>query len=151
MKNEGFTIIELFTVIAIIFLLIGIGVPAYDSWRNRARIAKARSMISAIELALERYKTDNGVYPNDGDDLNDGTILNQGELRNFLTVKPEDLDGAQRIIDPWNRPYIVYVDNDENPSTYPAGFSHNRSTCYIYSQGPNDSITTDDIDNFQPM
>ena len=51
-------------------MIVGLGIHGYSSWRNRCRIAKAGSTIAKIELALERYKTDDGLYPNYSGNLN---------------------------------------------------------------------------------
>lgn len=147
MKTNAFTIIELMTVIAIILIIIGIGFPAYNSQRNRATIAKARATIAMIELALERYRTDNGVYP-PSEELN-----NSGQLRTYLEdymdFNEDDMSGAV-LLDPWGNNYSVYADHDGDTTTHGAGFDHNWSTCYIYSEGPTES-GDDDIDNYGPM
>lgn len=146
MRNNGFTTIELLAVLAIILTIVGIGIPAYNSWRNRGKTARAKAVIQQIEMALEMYKTDNGVYPNNSGNLNTGALINYAS--GYVRFKEADL-GGNVVIDPWDRPYIVYVDNDGEPSTGPSDFKYNRSASYIYSKGPDENDPDDNIDNYK--
>lgn len=87
-KKNGFTAMELLIVLAIILTLVGIGIPAYNSWRNRGKIARARAEIANIEMAAEMYKTDYGVYP-------DSLGILQGALQNIKISNQ----------DPWGNAY----------------------------------------------
>jgi len=167
---KGFTLIELLTVITIIIILLGIGVPAYNSWRQRAKIAKARATIAKIEMALEMYKTDAGQYPPKGEDLNNPAdpVLKQ-YLSSYMNFKKENMGTADKIynsagkvlLDPWGYYYTVLVESVYAP---PLDFAHNRSSCYIYSRGPDgkrddcvpdasnpNDVDNDNIDNYNPM
>jgi prepilin-type N-terminal cleavage/methylation domain-containing protein len=62
-RNLGFTLIELLTVIVIIGILVGIVLGVGGNVRKKAAASRAKAEISAIELALERYKIDNADYP----------------------------------------------------------------------------------------
>ena len=65
-KDNGFTLIELLTVIVIILILTGLIAAVYGYIQNRAARERARAEIQSFENALERYKEDNGGYPDDG-------------------------------------------------------------------------------------
>lgn len=131
-KNRSFTLIELLSVIAIILIIISIGIPAYNSWRDRAKIAKAKAAINKIEMALEMYKTDNGVYPDYSGNLNNGQLISY--LGEYLELRKEDLSGNV-LVDPWGKAYKVYADHDGSAQTGPTDFKYNRSSYYIYSDG----------------
>lgn len=61
--QSGFTLIEIMVVVVIIGILASVVVPRIMDNPDKARIAKARNDIQALESALEIYKLDNYVYP----------------------------------------------------------------------------------------
>ncbi|MFH1023472.1 MAG: prepilin-type N-terminal cleavage/methylation domain-containing protein [Planctomycetota bacterium] len=65
-KSNGFTIVELIVVIAIITILAGMLFPALRMARQRGKIARARTDIANLEMGLAAYQEDNGSYPWDG-------------------------------------------------------------------------------------
>ena len=167
----GFTVIELLAVIAIILVIVGIGARAYYSWRERAEIAKTRATVVKIEMALEMYKSDYGVYPPEGAELNNPTNPKlKIFLSGYMNFKGEDMASGNPpvkdpngniLLDPWGKYYIVLADHDNDPSTV-GGVNHwkNRSTSYIYSWGPDGKEShasyehddnLDNIDNYKPM
>jgi prepilin-type N-terminal cleavage/methylation domain-containing protein len=63
-KQKGFTLIELLVVITIIGLLAAIALPNYIKAKDKAKEAEVKANVRTIEIALERYATDNdGSYP----------------------------------------------------------------------------------------
>ena len=62
-KQEGFSLIELFIVIAIIILLATVSIIALNDQRAKARDAKRISDIRQIRTALEFYHSDEDSYP----------------------------------------------------------------------------------------
>jgi prepilin-type N-terminal cleavage/methylation domain-containing protein len=54
-KSEGFTLIELMIVVAIIAILAAISVPNFMSYRNKARIASAVSTMGQVRGAMASY------------------------------------------------------------------------------------------------
>lgn len=62
-RTSGFTIVELLIVIVVIGILAAITVVAYNGVQARARDSKRQNDIAEIQIALELYKIDKGVYP----------------------------------------------------------------------------------------
>jgi len=63
-KDKGFTLIELLVVITIIGILAAIALPNYIKAKDKAREAEVKANVHTIQIALERYSTDNsGQYP----------------------------------------------------------------------------------------
>lgn len=61
--SQGFTMIELMVVIAIIAVLAAILFPVFNRSRESARQAACRGNLHAIAMALRNYCTDEGSYP----------------------------------------------------------------------------------------
>ncbi len=62
-RSRGFTLIELLVVITIIGILAAIALPNYIKAKNKAKEAEVKANLHTIQIALERYSTDNGEYP----------------------------------------------------------------------------------------
>ncbi|HEX67514.1 MAG TPA: prepilin-type N-terminal cleavage/methylation domain-containing protein [bacterium] len=67
MRKKGFTLMELLTVIAILGMLAGILLPTLNKARIRARVAKAKTEMNNLRVALMAYYTDFGGFPSNYD------------------------------------------------------------------------------------
>lgn len=63
-RQKGFTLIELLVVITIIGILAAIALPNYIKAKDKAKEAEVKANLHTIQIALERYATDNNEYPN---------------------------------------------------------------------------------------
>jgi type IV pilus assembly protein PilE len=61
-RVKGITLIELLVTITILAILGAIAIPAYSNYAQKSRRAEAKSALSNVLLAQERYFTVNGVY-----------------------------------------------------------------------------------------
>lgn len=61
-QHQGFTLLELLVVMAIIGILTAIAVPQYGAYKRRAFDARARSDLYATALAEEAYFLDTEQY-----------------------------------------------------------------------------------------
>ena len=62
-STQGFTLLEIIVVVAIIAILAAYIAPKVTGRVDDARISKAKSDIRVLESSLELYKLDNFVYP----------------------------------------------------------------------------------------
>ncbi|MCB1873657.1 MAG: prepilin-type N-terminal cleavage/methylation domain-containing protein [Gammaproteobacteria bacterium] len=60
--NLGFTLVELMIAVAILTIIAGIAIPAYNGYIREARISAAAANIEPLRIALEDYWLDNGTY-----------------------------------------------------------------------------------------
>jgi general secretion pathway protein G len=82
--DQGFTLLELMIVVAILAVLAGMGVPRYRQAVQAAQVARAKQELQTISAAISTYRGNNG---------------------GFL---PDTLDevGYGGRLDPWGLPYI---------------------------------------------
>lgn len=62
-EGEGFTLIEVMIVIAIIGILAAIAIPAFTSYRVRAHNSSAESDLKRVQMTLEVFFNENRNYP----------------------------------------------------------------------------------------
>ncbi len=62
-KQQGFTLIELMIVVAIIGILAAIAIPAYQDYTIRAQVSEGLSLSSGGKAAVAEYYQDSGLWP----------------------------------------------------------------------------------------
>jgi len=63
--QQGFTLIELMIVVAIIGILAAIAIPAYQDYTIRAQVSEGLSLAGGAKAAVTEYYQDRGVMPAD--------------------------------------------------------------------------------------
>jgi type IV pilus assembly protein PilA len=86
-KQDGFTLIELMIVVAIIGILASIAIPAYQDYTAKAQVSEAFSLASAAKTAVSLYHAESGSFPttNTMAGLSTATDIN-GEYVTSVTV-----------------------------------------------------------------
>lgn len=62
-KQQGFTLIELMIVVAIIAILAAIALPAYQDYVARSQVSEAMTLSSGAKTAVTEYYADKGTFP----------------------------------------------------------------------------------------
>lgn len=67
MKNvqQGFTLIELMIVVAIIGILASMAIPAYQTYTIRAQVAEGLNLVGPLQNAVAEYRLERGTFPAD--------------------------------------------------------------------------------------
>jgi general secretion pathway protein G len=113
-KQAGFTLIEIMVVVVIIGILASVVVPRIMDNPDKARVAKAKNDLRALESALDIYRLDNFVYPSTDQGLD--------SLVNKPTASPEPPNWKQGGYikklnkDPWGNEYL-YLSPGEHGDT----------------------------------
>ena len=64
-KQQGFTLIELMIVVAIIGILAAIAIPAYSDYTIRAQVSEGLTLAGGAKAAVSEYAMDRGTFPTD--------------------------------------------------------------------------------------
>lgn len=62
-NQQGFTLIELMIVVAIIGILAAIAIPAYQDYTIRAQVSEGMSLASGVRTAVSEYYQATGNWP----------------------------------------------------------------------------------------
>ena len=64
--QQGFTLIELMIVVAIIGILAAIAIPAYQDYLGRSQASEAPALLSGLKAPIAEYYSINGAVPTIG-------------------------------------------------------------------------------------
>ncbi|MDZ7812036.1 MAG: type IV pilin protein [Ideonella sp.] len=80
MKPQGFTLIELMIVVAIVGILATIAFPSFNSYLVKSRRAEAKAMLQQAALWMERNQVATYRYDKDigGGDINNAKLTSLG-------------------------------------------------------------------------
>ena len=73
--QQGFTLIELMIVIAIVAILVALAVPAYQDYTIRAKVGECVNAAAVPKLQISEYFETVGVFP---PDASEAGIVNSG-------------------------------------------------------------------------
>ena len=102
--TEGFTLVEILAVMAIISILAALTIGLYGRVKDKQVESRGQSELAAIELALENYKAKNGQYPPSSSWKNKYPVSSWSESM--------DPDSSTLISPPRNELYKYLVPNE---------------------------------------
>jgi type IV pilus assembly protein PilA len=82
--RQGFTLIELMIVIAIIGILAAIAIPAYQNYTIRAQVTEGLTLADGWKTAIAEYYANTGCWPAQGNLT--GTCVSTGKYETGVTV-----------------------------------------------------------------
>ena len=63
--QQGFTLIELMIVVAIIGILAAVAIPAYQDYTIRAQVSEGMALTSGVKTSVSEFVQTNGTFPTD--------------------------------------------------------------------------------------
>ena len=132
MRRNGFTLIELMVVVIIIAALAGMVLPRILTRADEAKRNIAKGDIASITMALKLYRLDTGTYPS----TDQGLSALQNRPASAENWKGPYLE--RQPLDPWQREY-----------QYQYKGSHNSQGFDLWSLGPEEGNSDDDVTNWE--
>ncbi len=132
-RRAGFTLIEVLLVLIILVIIGSLAVNVFTGTQDRASINAAKSNVSLVRGAIDRYRLDMNKYP--------------AKLAD-LWEKPSDASAAEK----WGGPYMEQLKHDpwDAEYQYTAQGKKNADKFDFWSNGPDgQSGTDDDIGNWE--
>jgi general secretion pathway protein G len=90
-RQGGFTLIELMTVIALIFILVGIALPRFKASIFHARKAACKEDLYRLQQAIDQYHADTGTYPESLDTLKEKGYIHE--------LRPDPMTGEEWVVE----------------------------------------------------
>ena len=120
---DGFTLIEILVVIAILATLAAIAIPAYSNYIQRAKIARCIEEVRMLESEIAAYQENNDKLPDNLNDLGRGNILdpwgNPYQFLNFANVTGVGKMRKDRNLVPINAHFDLYSMGKDGKSQPP--------------------------------
>lgn len=101
-RGVAFTLVELMVVVAVIGVVAGLVLAAAGGAQKKAARGQAQAEIKTLSVALERYRSDRGGYP---EAITFSTTALFTNLTNYMAFKDSQTNQAREILDPYGKAY----------------------------------------------
>ncbi|HHX8300228.1 TPA: pilin [Vibrio diabolicus] len=116
-KQQGFTLIELMIVVAVIGVLAAIAIPQYQNYVAKSELGAGLATITSVRTNVEDYIVTNGSFP-------DGTTA--GQLTTDLgVIQPNN--GAITFDDANSNILLTFASSGNSPDVNNAKIALNRA------------------------
>jgi len=95
--QQGFTLIELMIVVAIVAILVALAVPAYQDYTIRAKVAECINNGAVPKLSISEFRETTGAYPTDSDQAGIGTDTGDTQFCLAMTYTGDTATGVFQI------------------------------------------------------
>jgi prepilin-type N-terminal cleavage/methylation domain-containing protein len=132
MKKNGFTLIEILVVIAILGILMGMTIPAASTIVKKAKRSTARTDAAVVQSALMQYRAEYNCWPGFAKGKNEKHLTDEEFLETMMppadgklpdenlkrlrfieggkdVIGPGNAGGKDKYIDPWGNPFQYLV------------------------------------------
>jgi type II secretion system protein G len=100
--KRSFTLVEILVVVAVIGVLAGLVLGAAGGAQKKAARSQAQAQIRTMMVALERYRSDRGAYP---EAITFSTTALFTNLTNYMAFKDSQTNQMGEILDPYGKGY----------------------------------------------
>ena len=160
-RQQGFTMVEVIVIVAVIAILGGILTPMVIKEIGKSKLTRAAADMEAVSTAVTQYSADPGYWPeryNGTTDRRttlrnydcfydntrslsgwDGPYMEKGTEQSGTRVVANQVDGIwEGVVDPWGRPFRVVYGK--------AGGTSVGGGIAVLTSGPNGTFDTSDAD-----
>ncbi|MDD2701394.1 MAG: type IV pilin protein [Sideroxydans sp.] len=137
-QQNGFTLIELMIVVAIIAILTSVALPAYQDYVIRSRLTEAVSNLSDARIKMEQFYQDNLKYGDAGGAVCPATIPASSAYftyacstptTNTYTITATGIDSVNGFV------YTIDESNTRTTTGVKTGWGSVPANCWITTKG----------------